>query len=295
MKDEFRALVLSDMHLPIGESRFRALLEWRDLLASHDQVFLLGDTAAYYGTKGEYTKVNSILRELPLPYYVTNGNHEFSFSPVMDDDPEYGKLWNFADAETQRSQLRRFEKFFHIPTRYNHFKLKHADILFLGIDSIDKESSGGLIAKENELWLEEQLGLCAERPLIVCCHFPVYDEKIDNAKYYDERRRPYYMPPDAVREKLRKRKAPCVWISGHVHFNPSHPLYVPYRTVDGVWQAHCPDGFGYGRNQDAWMPSTHQDFYARSILISKESFSAMTFDVFKRKELPEFEFKIFTI
>lgn len=290
--ENLRILVLSDLHLPIGESRLRALMDWRDFLAEHHWAVLLGDTTAYYGNNAEYSAVARLLHMFPLPYWPVNGNHEFSFVPVENEDARYGKLWNIADPDTMRRQLERFRNFFRLRSGFHAFHTTHADLLLLGTDAVDPVTTAGKLSPEHEFWLSEKLSASAARPLMIFCHFPLADIRLDQIRYYEPSRKPYYCPPDNIRLLLRRRKSPALWFSGHVHFNPPHPCATPYRTVDNVWQLHCPDGFGYGRRQDDWLPSRHDDFFVRSLHLTPASVTCRTFDIFRRCEVNDSLFKI---
>ncbi len=225
-KGELRILVLSDMHLPHGESRISSLIEKGDLLARHDIVVLLGDSTASYGTKGEYDRVAKLLARLPLPYLVVNGNHE----------------------------------------------TRNAALLLLGVDEIEKGTTRALVYPGNEAWIA--------------------DQRIDAVKYYEPGRRPYYLPSNAIRERLRGRTKPNFWVSGHVHFQPSYPLSEPYLTDDGVWQIHCPDCFGFGRREDTWIPSVHNDFHFRSIELSADRLVCTTYDAWIGSVIAQREFPL---
>ncbi len=292
MSEELRILVLSDMHLPLGETRLVALLEKSGLLGRHDLVALLGDTTAFYGTRGEYERVAHLLASLPLPYVAINGNHEFSFRPIPDESADYGKIWELSDNETQRSQLRRFEQFFSLSSRYHCNKARHTGLLLLGVDEIEKGTTRALVDAANEEWIAHQLDLLEDAPLMMLCHFPLADHRLDEVKYYEPGRSPYYLPSTPIRERLRHRTKPTFWLSGHVHFLPEHPLAEPYQTDDGVWQIHCPDGFGFGRKIDTWLPSRHDDFYLRSISVGKDRLACFTIDAWTDTVVVQREFSL---
>ena len=291
-KGEIRILVLSDMHLPHGESRISSLIEKGDLLTRHDMVMFLGDSTASYGTKGEYERVAKLLARLPLPYLVVNGNHEFSFLPIPDESQDYGKVWELSDLATQRTQLIRFEEFFSLSSRYHCHKTRNAALLLLGVDEIEKGTTRALVYPDHEAWIADQLDVLDDLPLVVFCHFPLADQRIDAVKYYEPGRRPYYLPSNAIRERLRRRTKPNFWVSGHVHFQPSYPLAEPYLTDDGVWQIHCPDCFGFGRKEDTWIPSVHNDFHFRSIELTADRLVCTTYDAWIGTVIAQREFSL---
>jgi hypothetical protein len=73
---------------------------------------------------------------------------------------------------------------------------------------------------------------------------------------------------------------PAFWFSGHVHFKPSHPLAKPYLTSDGVWQFHCPDARGYGRDDDRhWQPQRYDGLFVRSITLEPQRLLVTTTDM----------------
>jgi hypothetical protein len=289
-KEVLRILMLPDLHIPSGERQQEILLENRDFLDRHDWVVLLGDVTACYGTPAEYAHVARFVEALNRPYSVVNGNHEFFFQPMVDGSTEYGKKWDRSRREVQLSQLERFHRFFGIESCFQAAVHPTFGICMLGLDEIGHDDSA-ILSKEHEAWFDDFLSEMPERPLLVYSHFPMQDSRLDNIRYYVRGRRPYYAPSKSVREKLQNRTPPTLWFSGHVHFEPTHPLAKPYRTDNGVWQVHCPDGRGFGRRDNSsWFPAHHDGLFARSVFVSSDRLSVITTDVERGIELDEQQF-----
>lgn len=285
-----RILVLPDLHIPLGQDQKRLLLANRLFLDTHDWVVLLGDMTACYGTPGEYRHVNCFVEALDRPYSVVNGNHEFSFVPVPDASAEYGKHWQPAPDEVQRQQIRRFERFYGIQSSCQAGRHRLAGLCLLSVDRIASDNSAGMFAA-HEAWFQQTLESFQNVPLVVFAHFPLQDQRLDGTRYYEPGRRPYYLPSAATTLALRRRSQPTYWFSGHVHFAPSHPLAEPYLTQDGVWQVHCPDGWGYGRpDNEKWHPEHYSGLFVRSVLLEPARLTVITTDLHNGKELTRHSF-----
>src|SRR5690606_7086855 len=88
-----------------------------------------------------------------------------------------------------------------------------------------------------------------------------------------------------------ERSAATFWFSGHVHFAPGHPLWQPYQTEEGVWQVHCPDGWGFGRPDDEnWRPAHHDTLFVRSLLLEPQRLSLRTVDLKQGQTVSEQHF-----
>lgn len=292
--DSWRILILSDLHIPYGPAQKQMLLADRSFLDEHDLVILLGDMTACYGTRGEYAGVRKFIQAMDRPYSVVNGNHEFHFAPIDDRADAYGKLFDAASPEIQRAQLKLFESFYRISSRFQMAQHPLANLCLLGIDSLG-EGGGACLNPEHESWLEQSLAeLEADpQPLLIFCHYPLMEPRLDHIRYYQPGRRPYYAPPSHIRQALAARSAATFWFSGHVHFAPGHPLWQPYQTKEGVWQIHCPDGWGFGRpDDDNWRPAHHDDLFVRSLVLEPHRLSVITTDVKRSRRISEQHFDI---
>lgn len=278
-KPTLRVLALPDLHLPLGPSQKRLLLNNRRFLEEHDWVVLLGDMTAFYGTHGEYREVNRFIDELDRPYSVVNGNHEFHFLPAPDGSVEYGRRFEAGPLSEQRRLFHRFERFYNIESRYDAGSFNDVGICLLSLDRIGPRDEA-LLSSENEAWFSGVLERFENRPLIVFSHFPLCDARLESVRYYQEGRRPYLLPTEPVRQQLRDRACPTFWFSGHVHFRPMHPLATPYQTEDGVWQIHCPDGRGYGRaDTDHWEPKPYEGLWVCSLELQCDRLVVTTTDL----------------
>ncbi len=274
-----RMLILSDLHLPTAPHRQRRLLENRALLSDHGLVILLGDMTRCYGTPGEYQAVREFIAELDRPYVATNGNHEFAFYPYADETADYATKWTPASPEVRREQLRRFERFYGIESRFQHFHHPSAEICVLGLDDIG-QNDVCLFDNDHEEWFFRVLEQVRDRPLLVFCHVPVADPQLRELRYYEPGRHPFYTPSHGVRQLLRQRRFPTFWFSGHLHLQPQHPLGTGYRTPDNIWQIHCPDFAGYGRaDNENWYPSAYPELFVNSLLLGRHELVVETLDL----------------
>jgi hypothetical protein len=287
-----RILILPDLHVPLGPRQMELLLGNRAFLEAHDWVILLGDVTACYGTLGEYRQVSRFIEQLGRPYSVVNGNHEFFFLPPEDGSPEYGRLWQPASPEIQRQQLARFAQFY---GRKDSFQVKRhalAGLCLVGVDRIAQDD-GAHLSEDHEAWLAQNLSELRDTPLLVFGHFPLRDRRLENLRYYEPGRRPYYSPSVATAQALHNRAQPAFWFSGHVHFRPSHPLAQPYLTQDGVWQVHCPDGWGYGRADNRkWHPERYDGLFVRSVHLEDQSLRLITTDLQHNTEIARHDFDL---
>lgn len=291
-KHSLRILVLPDLHIPSSPDHLRLLLDNRSFLEEHDWVVLLGDVTANYGTPGEYDAVRAFIHELDRPYGVVNGNHEFFFTQVADDSSEYGVQWTAGSPQSQRAQISRFERFYGNDSQFDAGCYGHAAFCLLGIDSIGPDDQA-LLSEEHEAWFADVLRRFADRPLFIFSHFPSCDPRLETIRYYREGRKPYLSVSAPVRELLRQRATRAFWFSGHVHFKPSHPLAKPYLTCDGVWQFHCPDARGYGRDDDRhWQPQRYDGLFVRSITLEPQRLLVTTTDMRRGRIVGRDEFQM---
>ena len=223
-------LILPDLHIPsAGQRQKQLLLDNRQFLDHHDWVVLLGDVTNCYGTPLEYRHVDRFIEALGRPYSVVNGNHEFTFSPMIDGDSDFGKKWEHGTPEEQRAQLERFNHFYGIDSCYQSARHPLAGFTLLGLDAIGPDDSA-VMSDEHQNWFEQSLVEMRELPLLVFSHFPFQDSRLDNIRYYVPGRRPYYIPSQAVPPRVGKSHATDFLAPGHVHFRPTHPLATPYKT-----------------------------------------------------------------
>jgi hypothetical protein len=291
--DQLSILILPDLHIPSSSPRQKQLLlDNRGFLDRHDWVVLLGDVTNCYGTASEYVHVNKFISDLDRPYSVVNGNHEFVFSPMTDGAPDFGSKWEHGTTEQQQRQMNRFNTFYGFETCYQAARHPLAGLILLGLDSIGPDDSG-MMSAEHQEWLARSLANMRDLPILIFSHFPVQDDRLDNVRYYEPGRRPYYQPSPAVQRELESRRPPTFWFSGHVHFCPPHPLAKPYRTEMGIWQVHCPDARGYGRpHNQSWTPERYDGLFARSVRLEKNRLSIVTTDLISESECEHAEFDL---
>ncbi|MDB5325695.1 MAG: metallophosphoesterase [Phycisphaerales bacterium] len=271
-----RILVLSDLHLPFGSDQCERLLQDRAFLDRHDWIVLLGDLVACYGTRGEYARVDAFLAALGRPYSVVNGNHEFYFTPVEEGTADYGRQFLGASRAVQDEQMARFERFYGLPSRFDAARWDNLAVGLVGLDGLGSEDEG-LLSPQHQQWLCDVLDGSSDVPLLLFCHLPVFDPRLAMLRYYEAGRRPYMELSPAIRDRLRNRKLPTFWLSGHLHLQPEHPFFEPYRTDDGVIQVHCPDSRGRGRPDNLqWHCSEHDGLTVRSLQVDEHELAIKT-------------------
>jgi hypothetical protein len=211
---------------------------------------------------------------------------------MLDGSTDYGKKWIRGPLPVQQSQIERFNHFYGIESCFQTTRHQLAVVTTLGLDGIGPDDSA-LMSDEHQEWFKQSLRDSRDLPLLVFCHFPIQDERLDHIRYYEPGRRAYYLPSPGVRAELEARSQPTFWFSGHVHFRPPHRLSVPYRTEMGVWQVHCPDGRGYGRlNNKSWMPQRYEGLLVRSVQLNKDRLTVVTTDLFRSRERDRLHFEL---
>ena len=105
------------------------------------------------------------------------GNHEFVFSPMLDDAPDFGSKWEHGTPEQQLSQLDRFNAFYGLESCYQSVRHPLAGIVMLGLDGIGPDDSGRM-TEQHQQWLEQSLVSMRDLPVLVFSHFPIQDNRL---------------------------------------------------------------------------------------------------------------------
>lgn len=181
---EFRFAQLTDIHLSRSN---KAPLE--DLQRSVDEINSLTDIDFVLITgditeAGDYQSLMTAKQEfdrLNVPYYVTSGNHEttWSESGCTDFDKVFGS---------------------------NRFAFQFQDVFFVGFNSGPVlKMADGHVAPQDITWAKQQLdNLSADTRVIAVTHYPLKDGDVDN--WYD------------VTDLFRQYNTQCI-IGGHYHRN----------------------------------------------------------------------------
>lgn len=180
----FRFAQLTDVHVSPGNP---SPLE--DLVRSVDEILTL-DSIDFVIVSGDITEagdrhcmelVKKELNRLPMPYYVTSGNHEttWSESGCTDFDKVFGS---------------------------SRFAFTYQDVFFLGFNTGPiLKMADGHVSPQDITWAREQLdSLPKGMKVIAVTHYPLQDGDVDN----------WYEATDLLREYNTQ----CV-IGGHYHRN----------------------------------------------------------------------------
>lgn len=137
------------------------------------------------GDKASMIKVKRELDKLRVPYYITSGNHEttWSESGVMDFNRVFGD---------------------------NRFAMTHKGVFFIGFNSGPVlKMADGHVAPQDIAWMKNQLEqLPADTKVIAVTHYPLQDVEVGGVvdNWYD------------VTDLLRQYNTQCI-VGGHYHSN----------------------------------------------------------------------------
>ena len=122
-----------------------------DLKQQPDAVVITGDLTDF-GRAAEYTHLAELLKPLNMPLYLMPGNHD------------------------DRSQLRRsFPGHSYLGVNgFVQFAVTIGGLRLLSIDTTVPQKSHGSLGKEQCKWLEAQLELCNDQPVIIAMHHPPF-------------------------------------------------------------------------------------------------------------------------
>jgi hypothetical protein len=128
-------------------------------------------------------------------------------------------------------------------------------------------------------FLLEQLREAGRAPLYIFCHAPLMLGRKLDMTYYEEARSGCVELGGEIAQALSSRQAPTLWMSGHIHLHPDHHLFPPYELAPGVWQVHCPDGWGYSRwLREQHCPEQHEGTFTRHLEASRKGVELVAYD-----------------
>jgi hypothetical protein len=283
--ETFRILVLSDLHLPSSLEAARRILDNRHYLRRMDYVVLLGDMCATYGTDREYAHLDKFVRRLERPYGSINGNHEFYFEVIEEDEPQHGRVWPEQSPQGKTRQLKKFMNFFGYDSLWRATHTHLGSFIFLGIDDIVSHKVESLSTRQLR-FLEEQLQVAPQYPAFVFCHAPVMLETRLDMIYYEPERTACVELQGRLADVMTQRAAPIFWMSGHIHLRPDHYLFDAYLAAPNVWQVHCPDSWGFSRwTREQIVPQRHRELFSRHLEIARDSVTLIAHDYRKREDI----------
>ena len=226
----YHIVLLSDLHLPWRTKKFptdtdqsevweqkQQVLEninsWEDV----DEVAILGDLAARFGTEEEFVYVDDYLSCIHVPWYAVAGNHDYAYE---DEPNEDGKLQR-APLVSKRAKLAAFTKRYHLPDVFYARSVGRYRLLYLAPDGMGHhvELSAAQLA-----WMEQEIAGHQEGPMLFFCHAPLmgtlrnYKEKINTPDTTAQ-------PADALSRILSRCPQGSLWLSGHTHTPPKNDSF----------------------------------------------------------------------
>lgn len=279
-----RLLMLPDLHLPARPQATQRILDSRAFLDTRNYVVLLGDMVRAYATPREYAAAREFVSALNRPYTAVNGNHEFWFAPVLEDDPNYSQTWEQGSDEQQRAALSAFKKFYGLQSLWRVQRNALGTFIFLGLDGVGVHKQETL-SQEQQAFLLAQLQEAGRAPVYVFCHAPLMLNKRLDMVYYEEARTGCVELTGELGRVMSERRGPTFWMSGHIHLHPEHYLFAPYECGPNVWQVHCPDGWGYSRwTREQHVPNQHDGVFTRSLEASSHAAVFVAWDHVANRE-----------
>ncbi len=180
----FRFALLTDIHIsPSNPSPLEDLRRSIDDIKSLDSIdfVLISGDITEAGDRYCMELCKEQFKRLNVPYFVTSGNHEttWSESGCTDFDKVFGS---------------------------SRFCFTHRGICFVGFNTGPiLKMADGHVSPQDVSWMREQLNLCKPgTPVIAITHYPLQEGDVDN--WYD------------ATDLLRKYNTQCI-IGGHYHRN----------------------------------------------------------------------------
>jgi hypothetical protein len=283
--ESFNILPLSDLHLPSDLESARRVLHNQTYLRRMNHVLLLGDMCATYGTNREYSQLDKFVRQLERPYSAVNGNHEFYFEVIEEDEPQAHHTWQEQGPEGKTRQLQKFMDFFGYDSLWRATHTHLGSFIFLGLDDVENHKVENLSDRQLR-FLEEQVRVAPDVPAFVFCHVPVMFETRLDMIYYEPERTACVELQGRLAHSMIERAAPVFWMSGHIHLRPDHYMFDAYLAAPNVWQVHCPDSWGYSRwTREQIIPQRHSGLFSRHLEIGRDSVALVAHDHCKREDI----------
>ncbi|WP_462333026.1 metallophosphoesterase family protein [Schwartzia sp. (in: firmicutes)] len=285
-REYYRILLLSDTHLPwrtkkhkteedqneVWEQKTKILDDinsWDDV----DEVDVLGDLAARYGTEEEFACVDEYLSQISVPVYVIAGNHDYAY---QDEPDENGKLLRCETYEERWEKLMAFTRRYHLPDVYYARTVGKYRMLYLAPDACTELS---IELSEGQLdWMKKEISEHQEGPMLFLCHAPLmgtlrtYKKKINTSSRTAQ-------PDGPLEDILEACPKGSLWLSGHTHTPPTNDSYADdsvNRFNDNLVNIHNPT-----------IDKRH--VYTNSLYLYEDKTVVRTYDHTKGVWLDEFE------
>ena len=220
-KDYYHILLISDLHLPLRDTKWqnKAVQEdvWQKKLQlirtvnswDVDEAALLGDFAAYTGCETEFRVVDEYLDSFNFPYYAVAGNHDYYYK---DKPGAKGKLVKGTQKQ-RRAKLLAFQKRYRLPNLYYARSAAGCRLLYLAPDGLRTYAD---LSPAQLNWLKEEIAAHQEGPILFFCHAPLlgtlrnYNKSINTPNFTAQ-------PPDVLTKMLFDVPQGSLWLSGHTH------------------------------------------------------------------------------
>lgn len=255
----YRIILISDLHLPWRSKKFplesdgqkifvqkQKMLDDIKLCDDINEAALLGDFPARFGNEEEFLFVDKFLKEMPVPYYIAIGNHDYAY---RDKPSKKGKLKR-GTHEEQVKKLNAFKERYNMPALYYARDIGKYRLLYLAPDACGKwniELSGTQLE-----WLKNEIAAHQQSPMIFFCHAPL---KGTLEKYFYKVNTPSMTaePSGVLKEILKNAPKGSLWVSGHTHTPPTNSNFANdniNRYNDRIINIHNPtlDGKGLWTN-----------------------------------------------
>ena len=230
-RDYYRIVLLSDLHLPWRKKKFpepdQQAAAWErknNLLADInswedvDEVALLGDLAARYGTQEEFACVDKFLSEIKAPWYAIAGNHDYAYR----DEPGPDGSLQRGTYEQRCEKLAAFTRRYNLPDVYYARTIGRYRLLYLAPDactSLNIELSDAQLS-----WMGKEIASNQDKTMLFLCHAPLmgtlrnYGKKINTPSMTAQ-------PEDELEAVLANCPKGSLWLSGHTHTPATNDSY----------------------------------------------------------------------
>jgi predicted phosphodiesterase len=249
-KGYYRIVVLGDPHLPVREREVKSVEKQQRIMAAKDSVIddinswsdvdevaVLGDIAAQFGTEIEYNYAKEYFGRLVHPVYIIAGNHDYVYEDAFSPQGKFMR----GDTASRQLKLGRFKETFGLASLFYTHQAGPYQLIFLSPDSMENYLTA--MSQEEIAWFREQLSRYFARPTIVFFHTPLKDTLLS---YNKTANTPNFVaqPVDTIDEILRENPQVCLWVSGHTHTpvtNESYALPEVNNYKGRVTNIHTPD------------------------------------------------------
>lgn len=222
-KGYYRIVILGDPHLPVRERENRdaekrqRIMEAKDSVINDinawsdvDEVAVLGDIAAQFGTETEYSYAKAYFACVQKPVYIISGNHDYVYEDAFSPTGRF--VWG--DTASRQAKLKQFKESFALESLFYTHQAGPYQLIFLSPDSMEHYLTA--MSQEEMEWFRGQLKRYAARPTIVFFHAPLKDTLLS---YNKDANTPNFVaqPVEAIDDILMNNPQIRLWVSGHTH------------------------------------------------------------------------------